>query len=70
MITTTPVPCNHIADYYAYKQSIQPCIGNNLLRRGYAQWSMGKIESYFNNLYRPILKLRTKGEQYGHHNQH
>jgi len=58
MINVKPVPCQHIADYYSHKQSINPCIGYNLLRRGYLQWSNGTIEGYFNNLFRPTISLR------------
>lgn len=56
-IPQRPVPCQHIADFYAHKQAEQPCLGYNLLRKGYAQWAMGKIEGYHNNLYYAIITL-------------
>lgn len=58
MINVPAIPCQHIADYYFHKQMINPCIGYALLSRGYSQWSIGTIESYFNNLFRPIISLR------------
>lgn len=45
-----PVPCQHIADYYERRWQDHKCIGWNLLRRGYRQWSAGLVEP-FNNLY-------------------
>lgn len=57
MKTVEPVPCQHIADYYAHRQAENPSLGNNLLRRGYQQFANGSIESYFNNLFRPIIRL-------------
>lgn len=49
-----PVPCQHIADYYAQQPK---SIGRNLLLRGYQQFSNGAIEGYFNNLFRPTIHL-------------
>lgn len=52
-----PVPCQHIADYYAQQPK---SIGRNLLLRGYQQFSNGAIEGYFNNLFRPTIHLVNK----------
>ncbi|QWY83455.1 hypothetical protein [Rhizobium phage RHph_X2_28B] len=50
MLPVPSVPCQHIADYYYHRWQQHKCIAWNLLRRGYAQWSNGNIET-FNNLY-------------------
>ena len=47
-----PVPCAHIAAYYQAAWERHKCIGNNLLRHGYAQQARGEIEVPANNLYR------------------
>lgn len=47
-----PVPCAHIAAYYQAAWERHKCIGNNLLRHGYAQQARGEIEVPVNNLYR------------------
>lgn len=46
-----PVPCQHIADYYHRRWEDHHCIGWNFLRRGYRQWSEGRIEKGVNNLF-------------------
>ncbi len=48
---TTPVPCAHIALFYQRAWEQHHCIGNNLLRHGYAQWSRGEIQCPENNLF-------------------
>lgn len=50
LTAVTPVPCQHIADYYDMRWRDHKCIAWNLLRRGYTQWARGYIES-FNNLF-------------------
>lgn len=67
MKAVEPVPCQHIADYYAHRQSENPSLGNNLLRRGYQQFAMGKIEAYsVNNLYRPTIKFQRQTPSFVH----
>ena len=56
-IPQQPVPCQHIADFYAQKPTEQTSLGYNLLRKYYAQWAMGKIEGYYNDLYRAVITL-------------
>lgn len=46
----TPAHCEHIARYYDHKWLNHMCLAWNLLRRGYRQWSLGRIEPG-NNLY-------------------
>lgn len=50
----TPVPCQHIADYYSTMWTRHPCIAWNLLRRGYHQWAAGRVEIGVNNLFGKI----------------
>lgn len=57
-IPQRPVPCQHIADFYARKQAEEPCLGYKLMHRNYAQWAIGKIEGYYNNLYRAVITLK------------
>lgn len=47
------VPCQHIADYYQHRWEAHKCIGFNLLRHGYRQWSEGRAvyQTDGNNLY-------------------
>lgn len=51
MYQTSPIPTQHIADYYAFLGKSHPCLGHELLRRGYQQWSNGKVEVDLNNLF-------------------
>lgn len=44
------VPCAHIAAYYDMKWQGHKCIAWQALRKGYYQWSAGRIE-HLNNLY-------------------
>lgn len=50
-----PVPCQHIADYYAFMWGRKPCIGYNFLRWGYFQWAAGQVrDPKVNNLYEGV----------------
>jgi len=53
ILQVAPVPCQHIADFYAQRQTAHPCIAFNLLRRGYAQWALGTVRWPENNLFSP-----------------
>ena len=59
MIHIRPIPCDHIAMYYAHKIEKEGIsLGLKLLWQGYAQCSMGRIQRGFNNLFqRPTLAL-------------
>lgn len=46
----TPDHCDHIALYYQLKWEAHKCIAWQALRRGYFQWSAGRIETA-NNLF-------------------
>lgn len=48
---TRPIPCEHIHAFYDLRQSQHACLGNNLLRIGYAQWARGQVDRPVNNLY-------------------
>lgn len=67
MKVVEPVPCQHIADYYAHRQAENPSLGNNLLRRGYQQFAMGKIVDGIRlNLYRPTIKFQRQTPSFVH----
>ena len=53
MISVRPVPCAHIADYYDALWVGHKCLAWQLLRRGYRQWAVGRIEEC-NNLWETI----------------
>lgn len=63
MIYIRPIPVSHIHEYYLQKQRQNPCIGNDLLRIGYAECAMGRITREYNNLFdQPILMMPPKAE--------
>ena len=47
----TPVPCAHIAAYYAFRWGYWHNLFNKLLWQGYAEQAAGRIQRGFNNLY-------------------
>lgn len=49
--TISPIPCQHIADYYRRRWEHQKCIAFKLLMLGYHQCSIGEIEPGINNLF-------------------
>lgn len=50
MTDIPPVPVAHIADFYDRQWEANKCLAWQLLRRGYRQLSVGRIESC-NNLF-------------------
>ena len=51
-VNITPVPCQHIADWYQRQWEARPCLASNLLRWGYKGWASGRVAVPMNNLYR------------------
>lgn len=45
------IQCHHIWAYYNYLWSLEPSLYTNLLRIGYLQWSEGRADESYNNLY-------------------